>query len=337
MIVGSEPLEGDRHILVVEDEVHVREPLGLLLREHGYDVELAADGEEGLALIESRSFFLVISDISMPRLDGLTLLKHIKEIRPQTDVMIITGNADEENAIQALKRGAYDYFRKPFDFRELLLAVDRVVEKRRLEREALAYQRLRERTEAERIFAVESVNGLVEAVEAKDIYTRGHSERVGTLAGIFGEFLGLDRRLIEQAGRIHDIGKIGIPDGILNKPGRLTEGEYEVIQQHPLIGEKIVLPISVLSDVANIVHHHHEWFDGTGYPDGLGEDEIPVEVRVLSVVDVADAIRHDRAYRPGSGVPEVLSMIKAQAGTQFDPEIVSAFLRLVEERPEVFP
>ena len=327
-------------ILVVEDEQHVREPLGQLLCEKGFAVDLAADGDEALDQLERNDYFLVITDISMPGMSGLELMERIGRISPDTDVMVITGNVEEDFAIQALNAGAYRYFRKPFEFLDLLAAVDSVVEKRQLEREKLFYQQLSERADAERRFAMESVQGLVAAVEAKDPYTRGHNERVGTLAEIFAAFLGLDEKetgRLARGGRLHDIGKIGTPDGILNKPARLTESEYEVIKQHPLIGEKIVTPISVLRDVAPLIRSHHEWWDGTGYPDGLAGEEILLEARVLSVVDVADALRHERAYRPGSDVPDVLDRIGSQGGTQLDPELAREFLEFVRDCPDVFP
>ena len=328
----SDPAEefsrDETHVLVCDDEPHIREPVAIYLRQNGFQVTTAVDGQDGLKKFEKGDFFLVITDINMPQMTGLDLLAAVKKLRPTTDVVMITGNVDLDYAIKAIKSGAYDYFRKPFDFEDVMLTVSRVVEKRRLQKAAAEAERLRGERSASERNAIEAVMALVQAVYSKDSYTRGHMERVGLYANVIAETMGLEprrRKIIERAGILHDIGKIGTPDVILNKTGKLTQEEFLVIQLHPNVGAQIVRPITVLGEVAPLVRQHHEKWNGSGYPERLSGEQITVEARVLAIADVFDALHSDRAYRPGLPIEKTVQIIKEGRGSHFDPEVVDCF------------
>lgn len=325
---AAEETWNEKRILVCDDEPHIREPVAIYLRQNGFEVTTAVDGRDGLNKFQKDDFFLVITDINMPQMTGLDLLAEVRKVRPTTDVVMITGNVDLDYAIQAIKNGAYDYFRKPFDFEDVMLTVSRVVEKRRLQRAAAEAERLRGERSASERNAIEAVMALVQAVYSKDSYTRGHMERVGLYADVIAATMGLEakrRKIIERAGILHDIGKIGTPDVILNKTGKLTQEEFLVIQLHPNVGAQIVRPISVLGEVAPLVRQHHEKWNGTGYPDRLAGEKITVEARILAIADVFDALHSDRAYRPGLPIEKTIQIIKEGRGSHFDPEVVDCF------------
>ncbi len=329
-----EPKGDEKRVLVCDDEPHIREPVAIFLRQNGFEVTTAVDGKDGLAKFEKGDFFLVISDINMPNMTGIELLQAVRRLRPETDVVMITGNVDLDYAIQAIKQGAYDYFRKPFDFEDVLLTVSRVVEKRRLTKAAAEGERLKGEKAASERNAIEAVMALVQAVYSKDSYTRGHMERVGLYANVIARTMGLDegkQKLLERAGILHDIGKIGTPDVILNKTGKLTQEEFLVIQLHPNVGAQIVRPITVLGEVAPLVRQHHEKWNGTGYPDRLSNQQISVEARILAIADVFDALFSERAYRPGLPMEKTVQIIKEGRGSHFDPEVVDCFMSCLND------
>jgi putative two-component system response regulator len=320
--------ETERRVLVCDDEPHIREPVAIFLRQNGFEVDTAVDGKDGLSKFEKKDYFLVITDINMPGMTGLELLGAVKKLRKEVDVVMITGNVDLDYAIDAMKKGAYDYFRKPFDFEDVMLTVSRVVEKRVLQRKAAEGERLRGERDASEKNAIEAVMALVQAVYSKDSYTRGHMERVGLYANCIAAQMGLEawrQKIIERAGVLHDIGKIGTPDLILNKAGKLTQEEFLVIQLHPNVGAQIVRPITVLGEVAPLVRQHHEKWDGSGYPERLSKEQITVEARVLAIADVFDALHSDRAYRPGLPIEKTVQIIRDGRGSHFDPEVVDCF------------
>lgn len=320
--------ETERRVLVCDDEPHIREPVAIFLRQNGFEVDTAVDGKDGLSKFEKRDYFLVITDINMPGMTGLELLGAVKKLKKDVDVVMITGNVDLDYAIDAMKKGAYDYFRKPFDFEDVMLTVSRVVEKRVLQRKAAEGERLRGERDASERNAIEAVMALVQAVYSKDSYTRGHMERVGLYANCIAIQMGLEpwrQKIIERAGILHDIGKIGTPDLILNKAGKLTQEEFLVIQLHPNVGAQIVRPITVLGEVAPLVRQHHEKWDGSGYPERLSKEQITVEARILAIADVFDALHSDRAYRPGLPIEKTVQIIRDGRGSHFDPEVVDCF------------
>jgi putative two-component system response regulator len=235
-----------------------------------------------------------------------------------------------------MKEGAYDYITKPFNLEEVSLGVERALEKRRLELENRDYQQhLEEKVEAQskkiRAAFFNAVTALAYALEAKDVYTSGHSQRVTEISVAIAEEMGLskeDIRKIRLAGLVHDIGKIGVQETVLNKPGSLSEEELKHVRLHSETGERILVPIVDDEDILKAVRHHHERYDGWGYPDGLREEQIPLLARIIAVADSFDAMTSERSYRKAMTKEEACAEIEHCRGTQFDPEAADAFLRV---------
>jgi putative two-component system response regulator len=343
LAIPAVDLEVDRDILVVDDEKAIRDMVAVFLRRIGFQVETAGDGNEALEKLRAKKYFLVISDVGMPGISGMDLLSAVKELGPAedpapTDVIIVTGKSAESVAVDALRRGAYDYFRKPFSFDAMTFTVRRLLERRKLKRQAHEVHTLSVRIDAEKEHAQQAVAALVEAVYAKDSYTRGHMERVGRIAAKLGRHMGADETEVEllyRSGTLHDIGKIGTPDQVLNKPGALTETEWEGIRLHPVVGANILSPIRALSTVCEPVRCHHERWDASGYPAKLGRTDIPRSARILAVADVIDALHSDRAYRGGLPQATVREIVRAGRDKLFDPEVVAAFEELCAKN-EIF-
>jgi putative nucleotidyltransferase with HDIG domain len=325
--------------LIVEDEPRLRQALSRLMRGAGFTCFEAGTGQEALAVLERESVALMLSDMRMPGMDGAQLLRTVRERYPDIAVVMITAVAEVEVAVSCLSAGAMDYITKPFVFDEVRARVAQALEKRRLIRENREHQeRLEERVRAQAVRLEELFlaggQTHVEALELKDPYTRGHSVRVSQYGRAVAEVLGLDAeymRQVEIGGQLHDIGKIGVREEVLNKAGPLTADEYAHIMTHPELGWRILRPL--LSDipvVLNVVRSHHEWMNGTGVPDGRAGDEIPREARIIAVVDAFDAMMSQRPYRPGlRSYESVLDELWRNAGVQFDPEVVEAFLEVV--------
>lgn len=323
-----------RQILLADDEQGIRDTLGRFLTEAGYDVVTAEEGYEALEKLQEREYFLVLTDIMMPKLNGLELLTHVRENYPQTDVIMITGNIDVEFAIQALRRGAYDYFQKPLNFDKIRITVERVEEAQRLRQTEREMKTLK-------AAAYETVIGFVQAVEEKDRETKGHSERVGQMTEALGKALGLgDDEIVNcrYAGLLHDVGKIGIPETILNKPSALSSAEFAIIKNHPVMGQRILEPVTFLRDLSAGIRSHHENWDGSGYPDEIAGHQIPLLGRMVRIADVFDGLAMERPYRPPVPLEEVISYIEKNAGTLFDPDLVPVFIRaVVPEMADAYP
>jgi polar amino acid transport system substrate-binding protein len=239
--------------------------------------------------------------------------------------------------------GVYDLISKPFHSYELLLSVSRALEKRKLLARSRELQldmekkikektlSLRLRNQEKQQLLISTIRSLVSALEAKDKYTEGHSRRVAENASMMAQMLSFSSFDIEElhlAGLFHDIGKIGITESVLNKKGQLTSEEYDLIKTHPLISQKIVEQVPQFKRISKIIRHHHEFFDGNGYPDALQGQQIPVGARIMTICDAYDAMTSDRSYRPALSESRALSIIERNAGTQFDPELVKIFLRM---------
>ena len=326
--------------LVVDDEPRLRQVLVHLMQNDGFTCREAGNGAEALEILQREAIPLVLSDLRMPRVDGIELLRQTRMRYPDTAVVMITAVADVEVAVSCLAMGAMDYLTKPFHLEEVRARVTQALEKRRLILENREYQeRLEERVavQARRLeeLFLASVQSLAEALEVKDPYTRGHSIRVSHLSSAIARTMELDIdmvRQIELGGQVHDIGKIGVREAVLNKPGRLTEEEYAHIMTHMLVGWRILAPLLGEAPMAlNIVRSHHERWDGQGMPDRLKEDAIPLEARIAAVADSFDAMTSGRPYRGAQlGVAEAVAEIERCSGTQFDPAVVRAFLAAIE-------
>jgi putative nucleotidyltransferase with HDIG domain len=320
-------------ILVVDDEEQIAQLLAGILRGDGHEAVYVTDGEAALDRLRQGGFDLLMTDLRMPRMDGMRLIRQAKEVDPDVDALVMTAYASTDTAVSALRHGVADYLSKPFGLEQVRDAITKALrgrEERRRKKEevhATREENLRLRADQRRAY-IGIVATLIEAVEAKDRFNRGHSRRVAELAADFARRLGLPRReaeLLEIGAKLHDIGKIGIPEEILNKPGRLTAEEFDVIKAHPVIGEQILRPLDFLADTRPIVRHHHERWDGGGYPDGLRGPAIPRPAAILSICDAFDALTSDRPYRPGLPENEALSILAQGAGTQWDPELVQRF------------
>lgn len=326
---------GDWNILVVDDDFSVREILSKKLEKEGYKCKKADSAENALAQIHISCPDVVITDVRMPPgMNGIELLQEIKKLDEQIGVIIITAFADIESVITALEAGANDYVIKPFfNLDEISICVARALEWRRLKLENREYQLNLEKkvaAQSERIrnLFMNSIKALVQALEAKDIYTIGHSRRVSEIASGIAEkidFKGKAPQYIVLAGLLHDIGKIGIADKILNKPGPLSDQEYSVIKQHPEVGDSIISQIEPPSEIRNGIRQHHERWDGAGYPDGLAQNDISIVGRILAVADVYDALTSMRPYRKEFSHEKAVEEIRRVAGSQLDPEVVKAF------------
>jgi putative two-component system response regulator len=278
----------------------------------------------------------------MPEMDGIELLKRVKDLNPNMMVIMVTAYPELDMAVEAMRLGAYDFIIKPADLDLILLSVRKALEKRRLEEELEAYHKNLERLVEERTAGLQhayrvlkkahldSVKVLAEAIDAKDPYTRGHSDRVRRMSLRIAGHLGFsEERLesLEYGALLHDIGKIGIKDEVLQKPGALNPGEYQYIQEHTLIGVKIVEGIDFFKDKIPMIRCHHEYFDGSGYPDGLAGEAIPLEARIITVPDAFDAMASLRPHRRAMPLEEVLMELDKGRAKQFDPKVLEIFLR----------
>jgi response regulator RpfG family c-di-GMP phosphodiesterase len=330
------------HCLVVDDEPRLRQVLVHLMRNDGFACLEAGNGEEALVHLQRHPITLVMSDLRMPKMDGLELLRQTRARFPDVAVVMITAIADVEVAVSCLAIGAMDYLTKPFHLEEVRARVAQAMEKRRLVIENRGYQEsLREKVavQARRLeeLFLASIQSLAEALEVKDPYTRGHSIRVSNYSVVIARELGLDGEMLRQVelgGHVHDIGKIGVREEVLNKPGKLTEREYEHIMTHPVVGWRILAPLLAETPAAlNIVRSHHERFDGRGVPDRLAGSAIPLEARIAACADAFDAMTSDRPYRPdGLRVEDAIAEIVRCSGTQFDPVVVAALVRAAEAK-----
>lgn len=322
-------------ILIVDDEAMVRRLLRQKLSREGYQCEEADSAEQALDRLRGNSTELVILDIKMPGKSGMELLPEIRAGYPDTVVMMATALTDANIAIQCMKQGAYDYISKPFNLGEVVLSVNGVLERRRLELEIREYQqyleqKVGEQTKEIRKVFLGAIEALAFALEAKDKYTAGHSRRVTDIAVAIGRELGLSPDDIEDlrwGGLLHDVGKIAVDQLIQNKTGELTPEEYEYIMTHTHVGAGIVKPV-VNGKVVEMIEHHHDHYDGSGMNQVVIGEDIPLGARILAVADAFDAMTSDRPYRSAMSIEEALSEIMRCTGTQFDPVVAAAFFKI---------
>ncbi|HYW32779.1 MAG TPA: HD domain-containing phosphohydrolase [Gemmatimonas sp.] len=325
--------------LIVDDEPALRTILRRVLEADGFACSEASSGVEAIRMLEATHIPLVISDYHMPEMDGGELLRTVRVRWPDTSVVIITAASDVDLAVRCLEAGALDYLTKPFGLDELRARLRQAFEKRRLVLENLAYRTLLE----ERVLAqtrkyedlfLAALQSLAEALEVKDSYTWGHSTRVSRYAMAIARELGLPTSLLEEieyGSRLHDIGKIGIREAVLNKDGPLTDEEYAHVMEHPVIGWRLLAPLMrEMPHALAIVRSHHERIDGKGGPDGLCGTDIPMEARITAVADSFDAMTSGRPYRAGVSAEVAIAELRRCAGTQFCTECVAAFERVLE-------
>ena len=333
-------------ILVVDDEAHVRSMMGSTLERHGYDVQLASSGHEALEILEQNAFDLVLTDILMQDVNGIAVLDHLHAQQPQLLVVMVSAVHDIGVAIDAMRRGAYDYLLKPFAPEHLVNMVQRALDYRRALQDTHNYQQNLEhvvsaRTEMLRQ-AMENLEhsydvtleALGDALDLKDSETEGHSKRVTAYTIALARAMGIapaEIKVIARGAFLHDIGKMAIPDEILRKPGKLTPEEQEIMREHCTRGYHILRKIPFLAGAAEIVFSHQEHYDGSGYPNGLRGSEIPIGARIFAVADTLDAITSERPYRKARSFDAAREEILRCSGTQFDPGIVEAVLKISNE------
>jgi putative two-component system response regulator len=310
-------------ILVIDDEAVIRMLVVEILEAAGHQVVDASSAERALQLLDEDEFDLVVSDVIMPGLSGLELLEALRTQRASLPVVLVTGAGTYETLSQALTRGAAGLVTKPFAHAELQAAVADA-----LERAARSRDELRER-----LLAPTLASALANAIEARDSYLHGHCERLASLAVRIAEELGLSAEAVEtvRLGAIlHDVGKIGIPDSVLLKPGPLDDEERRIVETHPEIGDKLLEPLDLLSGARPIVRHHHERWDGAGYPDGLAGADIPLGARIVALADSVEVMSSRQLYRTPLDTPGVVEELVQHSGTQWDPDVVAIVLRMIE-------
>ncbi len=316
---------GEANVLIVDDEPHVCEVIADALSAAGLPCRSVCDGTEAMSILDSEDFTVVIADVHLPDVGGLELLVRARELRPGVKVVLMTAVTTTRSLAEAMSLGAYDFFRKPFNIEELVHVVVEAHElsasPRDLYHRAARALEIVERTDQA---ILGSIAALVRTVEAKDPCTRMHSEQVRRYASALAAHLGLEEsrsRSIEVAAVLHDIGKVGIPDQILTKPGPLNKAEFREIRNHPQIGAEIVRKMASFDGEARFIRHHHEAWDGSGYPDGLAGEQIPIESRIINVADAMDAMLMKRSYKGPYSIKQMVSELHQGAGTQFDPAI----------------
>ena len=333
-------------ILIVDDDESVRDVISVLLTEEGYNCVVASGAEMAIDLASAEETPLVISDMKMPNRDGLWLLENFREKFPDTSVIMLTGYGDTEAAVDCLRRGAVDYLLKPPKLTDLIRSIERALAKRRIELARKRYQKKLERKVRDRTTELRSalkniastyqntLLALVTALDAREHETSDHSVRVVQYTSAIAQRMAIKGAELDEIGRgalLHDIGKIGVPDAVLLKPAKLTPEEWVEMRKHPDIGHQMIHQIEFLAIPANIVLSHQERWDGQGYPRNLRREEIHIGARIFSVADTLDAMTSDRPYRKGTTFGNAIQEIGRCGGTQFDPEVVRAFLDIGEE------
>jgi len=339
--------DGPVTLLVVDDEEGIRNALRKFLVQQGYEVATAATGEEALALLKRQKISGMLLDVNLPGINGVDLVPRVMELEPGIALLMLTAVNDATSAALCMQRGALDYLIKPIDLSHLGRAITQALQRRHTlvegqqfsrwlkeEVDVRAAERRVEQANLERI-SVATLEALVNALEAKDPYQRGHSARVADLSAMVAAQLGLREEEIEAvrtAGRLHDIGKIGIREEILNKQGPLTDDEYEHVKQHVLVGSQILAPLVHLREVITFVRSHHERWDGFGYPDRLAGAAIPFGARIIGAVEIYDALTTARPYQERMPPDRAVARMRDLVGTAVDPEVLRALEAVISHR-----
>jgi response regulator RpfG family c-di-GMP phosphodiesterase len=363
-----EPKNSLANVLIVDDEIGPRESLRMILKPH-YNIFTAENGYTAIQILRQSEIDVVTLDIKMPGMSGIDTLKEIRVIDPDVMVIIITGYGTLKSAIEAIRYGVFDYIPKPFNVPEIMSIIDKSLQRRKLNfkikemlqhrpdasgtLETLADSDLSVPKELKDLTNFRNEGGnfsdnqnclefskvLAFTLEEKDPYTSGHSERVCYYSDFISKRLSLnpkDRNDIRIASYLHDIGKIGISNRFINKKGTLSTTEWAIIKQHTRKSIELLVPLNLSPNILSYIHHHHERFDGTGYPDGLSEDQIPLGARIIAIADAYDSMTSDRPYRKPLSNGEAKNELLKNAGKQFDPQLISIFLDILKEMEEVF-
>lgn len=313
-------------VLIVDDDPRSRKLIEAYLFSQDYNIITAGDGTEAMQKLKNNSVDLIVLDVMLPGISGYEVCKRVKldsDLR-LIPIVMMSSLDDKEDKIKGIQAGTDDFLTKPIDAQEITVRVKSLLRVRHLN---------------EQLEKVENILfTLAKALEAKDPYTEGHSERVGELAKKLAKEVGLGedaREALDKAAKIHDIGKVGVPETILNKPGPLTKEEFNYIKKHVVLSEQICAPLRSMRGILGIIRHHHENYNGKGYPYGLKGEDIPLEARILSIVDAYDAMTSDRPYRKRLPQDEVIKRLKEGSGTQWDPKLVDLFINMIEESEEL--
>jgi response regulator RpfG family c-di-GMP phosphodiesterase len=334
---------GSRRVLIVDDELDIRATLRAAFGSAGYECRIAGNGQEAAVLYDTERAPLTITDLKMPVMDGLELLRHVRARDADAAVIMLTGAGDVAVAVESLKQGASDFILKPVDLDQILLSAERALERRQLliehrEHHVLLEYRVAEATrelaaalgELQQTYLA-TLEALGSALATREVGTELHSRRVHAYSIALARAHRLPEEELEALGRgvlLHDIGKIGISDSILLKPGPLTPEEWQVMRRHPEVGRQLLERIPFLRNAIPVVYHHHERWDGTGYPMGLAGPAIPLGARIFAIADAFDALTYDRPYSKAIPMEAARERIRIAAGTHFDPDVVATFLAM---------
>lgn len=344
----TEPAAGTRvGILVVDDEDAIRNALARFLTRRGYEVRMAASGEEALARLKESGIALMLLDVRMPGMSGLDVVSEALHVNPDVAIVMLSAVTDATSAAICMQRGAMDYLTKPIELTDLAGAIERALRRRdtmlqerqisswlREELEHRARELERQQKKLEQL-SVATLEALINALEAKDRYLSGHSARVAAFAATIAQQFGMSDDEIEQvrmAGRLHDLGKIGVREAVLNKEGPLTTEEYEHVKEHVVVGSQILAPLTHLGPIVEFVRGHHEHFDGSGYPDHLKADEIPLGARIICAAEIYDALTTARPYQPMMAPEQAVERMRRLAGSVVDPGVMDAIAAAVAKR-----
>lgn len=320
-----------KHILIVDDNktnlIAAKQELS-----EEYQVTPVISGMQAIQFLEKKHTDLILLDINMPEMDGRETMRRIREREEWSKIPIIflTADSSPETESQCLADGADDFIAKPFIPRVMKSRISRIIELNSLRNDL--EERLAEKTREVQLLTINSMTAITKAIEAKDVYTSGHSERVARCSVEIAKRLGWDEERIENLNYmalLHDIGKIGVADDILNKPSKLTDEEFDIMKSHTKIGANILKEFHTIKNIQYGALYHHEKYDGTGYPDNLIGSSLPQEARIISIADTYDAMNTDRAYRKRMSKEEILAEFRDKKGTQFDPEITDVFIDMI--------
>lgn len=330
-------------ILFVDDEERIRETFSLMLEDSNYYIKTVSDPDDALTLVSESRFDIVFIDQFLGKRRGLDLMNQMSEINSELYYVIITANGSTDLAVESLKRGASDFITKPFFVTDIIKSIEYVDKKRELNKQrkemlSTLEMKINEKTEELKGVYFSVLSTLAQAMEKKDIGTYGHSRRVSQQSRMIAVALGLseeERENLNTASLLHDIGKIGISDFILGKQGSLNEDEMRIVRSHPQKGVEILKPLKQFESILPAILHHHENYDGLGYPDGLIGENIPFLARIIAVADTYDAILSKRAYRSASKHEKAIKELIVYKGKQFDPEVVNAFVKADERYHQI--